>query len=101
TEAMPEYVNGIVTARDGFVIGFDDATLKHRVGVFLDARLSDGKVKEALGLSENYAWRVKEARRELRACPDWPKRLTNILYRPFDVRRIAYHSSIVWRTRME
>lgn len=101
TEAMPEYVNGIVTARDGFVIDFEDAPLKQRLSVFLDGKLNDSEVKETLGLSENYAWRVKDARNELRACSDWPKKLTDILYRPFDLRRIAYHRSVVWRTRTE
>lgn len=101
TEAMPEYVNGILTARDGFVIDFEDAPLKQRLNIFLDGKLSDAEVKNALDLSENYAWRVKDARTELRACIDWPKKLTNILYRPFDLRRIAYHRSVVWRTRTE
>ena len=101
TEAMPEHVNGIVTARDSFVIDFEDPPLKQRMSVFLDADLSDGKVKETLGLSENYAWRVKDARKELRACADWPKQLTSILYRPFDLRRMVYHRSVVWRTRTE
>lgn len=101
TEAMPEYVNGIVTARDGFVIDFEDAPLKQRLSVFLDGKLSDAEVKHTLDISENYAWRVKEARKELRGCADWHKTLTNILYRPFDLRRIAYHRSVVWRTRTE
>jgi hypothetical protein len=100
-EAMPEYVNGIVTSRDGFVIDFEDAPIKQRLNVFLNSQLSDDEVKKVLDLSENYAWRVKDAREELRTCEDWPKTLTNILYRPFDLRRIAYHRSIVWRTRME
>ena len=73
TEAMPEYVNGIVTARDSFAIDFEDAPLKQRLTVFLDSKLSDAEVKETLGLSENYAWRVRDARKELRACADWPK----------------------------
>jgi len=101
TEAMPAYVNGIVTARDGFVVDFEDGPIKDRLNAFLDTKLTDADVKESLGLSENYAWRVKDARKELRACPDWPTRLMNILYRPFDLRRIIYHRSVVWRTRSE
>ncbi|MCX6071147.1 MAG: hypothetical protein NTU91_09875 [Chloroflexi bacterium] len=99
TGVMPTYVNGIVTARDGFVIDFEDEVIEDRVRVFLDEKRSDAKVGEELGLSENYAWRVRDARRELRGVRNWPRLLTDILYRPFDIRRIIYHDSVVWRTR--
>ena len=101
TDAMPTHVNGIVTARDGFVVDFDDAPIKQRLKIFLDERLSDAEVRERLQLSENYAWRVRDARRELRAANDWPKTFVDILYRPFDLRRIIYQRSVVWRTRSE
>lgn len=99
TEVMHTHVNGIVTARDGFVIGFEDNSIKERLKIFLDENLSDANVKDELGLSENYVWRVHDARRELRSVRNWPSLLTDILYRPFDTRRIIYHGSVVWRTR--
>ena len=54
-----------------------------------------------LNLKENYMWRVSEARKELMAITDWEKYFTKILYRPFDIREIYYHDSVVWRTRRE
>lgn len=101
TEIMPVHVNGIVTARDGFVIDFEDDAIIARVQRFLDPRSSDAEVAAELDLSENYAWRVHDARISLRKTKDWRKLLTNILYRPFDIRRIIYHEAVVWRTRAD
>jgi len=101
TEIFPLNVSGIVTARDGFVIGFEDETIKQRIKKFLDPRFSDAEIKTEFDLSENYVWRVSEARKELRAEKEWEQLFKDILYRPFDSRRIIYHKSVVFRTRAE
>jgi hypothetical protein len=98
-DIMSVHSNGVTTARDGFAIAFDDETLVERVTTFLDANRSDADVAEELGLSENYAWRVRDARRELREDRQWRDLLIDILYRPFDIRRIIYHPAVVWRVR--
>ncbi len=101
---MPVNVTGVVTARDGFVIDIDDSALTQRIATYLDKGLSDKQVAEALGLKENYAWRVKDSRQELRkavaksSLKDFVK---PILYRPFDTRSIFWHPSVVWRPRTE
>ena len=99
TEIFPVNSTGIVTARDEFVIDFEPNPIKQRIEIFLDNNLSDVEVKEKLSLSENYAWRVSEARRQLMAVKDWESLFSRILYRPFDVRSIYFHPSVVWRTR--
>ncbi|MDD2772099.1 MAG: N-6 DNA methylase [Elusimicrobiales bacterium] len=99
TDIMPLNTTGIVTARDHFVIDFDDAPIKRRISVFLDSSKGDREVKEELELSENYAWRVADARRQLAGAGNWQDKFTDILYRPFDKRRIIYDPSVVWRTR--
>jgi len=106
TDIMPLNVTGIVTARDQFVIDFQAEPLIERIKKFLDRSLSDQQVKEELNLSENYAWRVSEARRKVQ--DDVARNDTNLeeflkpmLYRPFDVRLIFYHPAVVWRPRTE
>ena len=99
TDIFPVNSTGIVTARDHFVIDFEPAPIKQRIEMFLDKNLGDAEVKEKLSLSENYAWRVSEARKQLMAVKDRESLFSRILYRPFDVRSIYYHSSVVWRTR--
>ena len=92
-------LSGVITARDGFVLGFDDAEIVARIEVFLDPSLSDDQVKTQLGLKENYSWRVSEARRVLRDSGSWRDRFATMLYRPFDRRRILFDDAVVWRTR--
>ena len=99
TDIMPINSTGIVTARDHFVIDFDDEPIKRRISIFLDRGKGDKEVQETLGLSENYAWRIADARQQLRQVSNWQGKLTDILYRLFDKRRIIYHPSVVWRTR--
>jgi len=99
SDAMPVHVCGITTARDSFVIGFEDDEVIQRVEVFLDQDLNDAQVMKTLGLSENYAWRVREARKDLDETPNWRQQIRDILYRPFDIRRIIYHPAVVWRPR--
>jgi len=99
TDIFPVNSTGIVTARDGFVIDFEPAPIRRRLEVFLDKNLGDAEVKDKLSLSENYAWRVSEARKQLMAVKDWESLFSRILYRPFDIRSIYCHPSVVWRTR--
>ncbi len=98
-DIMPLKTTGVLTAHDHFVIDFEDAPLKERMATFLDPALDDEAVKAQLGLSENYAWRVSEARQQLRSILDWEAGLSEIAYRPFDHRRIVYQRPVVWRTR--
>ncbi len=99
TDIMPLHTTGVLTARDRFVIDFEDGPLKARIATFLDPQLDDATVQERLALSENYSWRVSAARRQLQAVKNWECGLTDILYRPFDTRRILYHRAVVWRVR--
>ena len=100
-EILPVNVTGIVTARDSFVIDFDKSELQSRIQTFRDLTLEDKYVASLFGLKENYMWRVSSARRQLAGITNWKDYFTTFLYRPFDVRQIYYHSSVVWRTRAE
>jgi len=100
-EAMPLGITGIITARDGLVVDYSPEPILERMRAMVDPSLSDDEVKSRLSLSENYAWRVSAARRELRKEPVSIGRIKPILYRPFDTRFIYYHPSVVWRTRTD
>jgi len=100
-EIMAVNVTGIVTSRDRFIIDFADKPIIERVETFLDSNLTDQEVKACLELSENYAWRVSNARKQLAQEKNWKSLFTDVLYRPFDLRRILYHDAVVWRRRDE
>jgi predicted helicase len=101
TDIFPVNCTGIVTARDKFVIDFDSEALRRRIEMFRDLSLSDDFVRQSFNLKENYMWRIKKARNDLSKVQDWEDNFTKILYRPFDIREIYFHDSVVWRTRKE
>jgi predicted helicase len=101
TDVFPIKRTGIVTARDKFVIDFDMQALRRRMEMFRDLSLSDEFIGQSFNLKENYMWRVKKARGDLSKVLNWEDNFTKILYRPFDIRDIYFHDSVVWRTRKE
>lgn len=100
-QVLSRSVTGVVTARDGLVIDLEPEPLLQRMRLMADRSTSDEEVKTTLNLSENYAWRVAEARRAMRVEPVSASRVRPILYRPFDKRLIYYHPAVVWRTRSD
>lgn len=99
TSIFQSSVSGILTSRDSFVIGESDEEIRSRIHVFLDRSKSDEEVGNELGLTENYQWRISVAREALRNSFDKKNDFVDILYRPFDIRRILYNPAVVWRTR--
>jgi hypothetical protein len=100
TCVMPMMTSGIITARDHLVIDFEDEPLRFRMNIFRDIRrVPDSEAQERLQLSENYAWRVADARRQFADVENWQEYIVDILYRPFDIRRLVNHPSVTWRPR--
>src|SRR5207249_4238851 len=87
---------GVVTARDHISIAFDDKALLKIATEFRDSALSDAKVCEKLDIPPKKGWDVAKARAALRQERDLGKLIQEIDYRPFDIRRILYHRSLVW-----
>jgi predicted helicase len=91
--------NGVITAHDHFSIAFDDDEMNERLDTYVDRHLTDNQVLERLGLKENSMWKIHEARASLRRTRS-QKRLVDILYRPFDIRRTFFHKSVVFNLRL-
>ncbi|HOW27339.1 MAG TPA: N-6 DNA methylase [Elusimicrobiota bacterium] len=99
TDIFPVNSTGIVTARDHFVIDFDEEKLKARINEFVDPKTSDQEIRrkyfEGCG-SDKYedgdtrGWKLPEARKNVRDDKDWQKRFQKVLYRPFDERSIYF-----------
>ena len=93
--------SGIVTARDGLVLDLDLPVLRERIVDFRNPRFSDLEIQTRFDLSENYMWRVSDARKQLMAVKDCEPFYSEMLYRPFNTRHIFFHPSVVWRPRMD
>ena len=98
-DIMPVNVTGLVTARDDFVIDFDEASLLQRISALRDTSISDedirreyfaGKGSKKYPPGDSRGWKLPAARSRVRADADWRERSAPILYRPFDRRQIYY-----------
>ena len=101
TDVFPLNSVGIVTARDGFVIDFDKEELKRRIRMFRDGKMPDEVVRQAFHLKDKATWKLCVVRERIKEDEKWEDSITQILYRPFDVRWIFYHDEVIERSRKE
>jgi hypothetical protein len=93
TEVMPVNVLGFQTHRDHFAIAFDRTEIEERIALMREKSLSDAEFREQFNVRDNRDWQLANARKQLRANPDWQKAIIQCSYRPFD-RRWCYFSSM-------
>jgi len=110
TDVFAQNVTGIVTARDDFVIDFEDEPLLDRMYALRDSRVSDsdiradyfaGRGSKKYPPGDSRGWKLPNARKTVQQDADWKSRCADILYRPFDVRRIYYAPWIVDWPRLD
>ncbi len=98
-DIMPLNSTAVVTARDRFVVGFDAAEIKCRMGEFADPQVPDDEIRRRYfdrSRSPKYApgdtrgWRLTAARKRIAADPHWERHVRSCLYRPFDWRQIFW-----------
>ena len=95
-EIMPVNCAGIITSRDKFVIDYEDDPIRSRINLFQKIdEISDDQILKEFRLSETRGWKIHAARKNFSELKDWEKYITDILYRPFDFRRILYHPIMV------
>ncbi len=101
TDIFPVNSVGIVTARDEFVIDFDEANLRDRIKEFRDSSLSDDEIQYKFNLKDTKAWNVTNARKAIKKDDNYEQAFTSCLYRPFDIRPLFYHKEVIERSRPE
>lgn len=80
----------IITSRDNLAINFDAASLRHNIRAFASSPRGDTKLQKQLGFTAKSKWDVEACKRKLREENVPQKYVRELLYRPFDVRRIYY-----------
>ena len=98
-EIFPVNSISITTSRDKFVIDFDKNALRQRISVFRDLRKSDEEIRILYGLRDTSYFKLPQARQKVAQDEDWELKIISILYRPFDVRWIFYHTAVIERNR--
>jgi hypothetical protein len=101
-EIFPVHATGIVTGRNAFAVDTDPAELERRVGRLRSEMVADDTLRgEGWGESDKGRCTLEEARRRVRADPNWRSRFRRILFQPFDWRTIFYDRRVVERPREE
>ncbi|MFH1951591.1 MAG: type ISP restriction/modification enzyme [Pseudomonadota bacterium] len=100
TEIFPINGVGMTTARDHFVIDGDKNRLINRIRLFKNSKYADDELHEFFQIREKKGWDIRKAWNMLQDISDseLASYTLPVLYRPFDVKWIFYHDSVVWRT---
>ena len=89
---------GIITARDKFVIDYDEEIILKNAQAFKNSSLDNSALCKSLGISEKKGWNISNSRDLIDKENDLQQFIKNINYRPFDTRKIFYHDSLIWTT---
>ena len=63
--------------------------------MFHDKNLPDDMARQTFNLKDNRDWKMSAKRKSIIADNNWTEKITQILYRPFDVRWIFYHKDAI------
>jgi len=95
---------GITTSRDAFAFDFERDSLEERISDFLNPENTVEAVRTRyFGTrgrgnylpGDNRDWDMAEKRTALQRDPEWPKKIVQCLYRPFDMRSLIYHQDAI------
>lgn len=100
-EIFPVNSVGIVTARDEYVIDFDKKRLTNRIVQLSSKTQDDQVIAQAFNLKDKSSWKLSDARKHIKELDDLESNIYPIQYRPFDIRYIFYHDSLVERSRRD
>jgi hypothetical protein len=89
---------GCFTSKDHFVISRNTRELVANAKAFRDSSLPDKELCKSLEINPKDAWDVSRSREQLRRLSDGDiaKRVLRFIHRPFDLKHIFFHRSLVW-----
>ncbi len=88
-DIAPQFSTGIVTARDSFTVSWSERETIAAVEKFVRVSVEEARESFDLGRDSN-DWQVARAQADVRANMEQGITASEILYRPFDVRRTFY-----------
>ena len=94
-------VTGFATHRDHFAIKFSKPDLRDNLKNFLNADISDEKIRSDFQLKDTRDWQLKSARRSARGDNAIQNRIQLCSYRPFDNRWVIYSDDILEYSRRD
>jgi SOS-response transcriptional repressor LexA len=98
SDVFPLHSIGCFTSKDHFVISRDPQQLVANAKAFRDSKLPDEDLCKSFEINPKDAWDVRRSREQLGRLSDddIAKRVLRFTHRPFDVKHIFFHRSLVW-----
>ncbi|MDP8211744.1 MAG: type ISP restriction/modification enzyme [Candidatus Zapsychrus exili] len=96
TEIFKLHSIGMITARDSYVIDFTPEPILERAKAFRDSKLNDEATCKSLGIPLKKGWNIARARAKIKSVKNLKAYIQQVLYRPFDIRPVFYHESLIW-----
>lgn len=100
TEIFPLNGVGMTTARDEFAIDLQNSKLLNRIRLFKNCKGDDDELHSLFAINKKKGWSIRKSWNSLQKINDSDLQyfILPVLYRPYDIRNIFYHDSVVWRT---
>ena len=98
SDVFPLHSIGCFTSKDHFVISRDPRQLVVNAKTFRDSKLADRELCKSLDINPKEAWNVQRSRQQLAGLSDadLAKQVVHFVHRPFDLKYIFFHRSLVW-----
>ncbi len=98
SEVFPLHSIGCFTSKDHFVISWDRQRLIANAKAFRNSKLPDKELCKNFDINPKDAWNVSRSREQIRELSDGDvvKCILRFTHRPFDLKHIFFHRSLVW-----
>jgi predicted helicase len=92
---------GIVTSRDNFVMDTSEKHLITRLKMFFNGNIPHDTIRRTFKLKDTTGWNLNENRKYLIEKGYDKNKITNVFYKPFDLRKIYYEDKLLERSRKD
>ena len=93
-ELFKSKVQGFKTDKDYVAIQYERADIE-KIANDMRSDKSDDDLQKKYGFKDNRDWSLSKGRKSLKALDNWCEHITQIQYRPFDLRWTLFHKSLV------
>ena len=94
SDLMKDSVQGFKTDKDYVAIQHEKIYIEN-IANAMKSDADDNSLRDRYGFKDNRDWKLVKARMNLATMTDWEKYVTQVLYRPFDVRWTLFHKAMV------
>lgn len=94
-ELMKKNVQGFKSDHDNFAIQFNENQVRKIGNEFIDESYSDDELRSKYGIKDSRDWKLDKSRERLRTKADWKDDITQVCYRPFDLRWTVFNKCLV------